>query len=142
MREAAPPANTTHPYLEKKHIKAHGPGRKATSYFVPLRDESGQVWALQTIDADGGKLFQPKGCRTLVYISPSASLHPVARLHREGFFATGAAIHEGTGHPVACAMTAGNLEAVARIIKGKLPGHQIRPVPTMTASPTQRKPRY
>jgi putative DNA primase/helicase len=123
--EAAPLASRAHPYLVKKHIKPHGTRQEGDKLLIPLRDESGQVWALQTIGPDGGKLFSPAGCRIKgLYFSigqpaPGGPVCPV-----EGF-ATGAAIHEGTGHPVACAMTAGNLEAVARIIKGKLPGHQI-----------------
>ncbi|MDD2465464.1 MAG: DUF3987 domain-containing protein [Desulfobulbus sp.] len=123
--ETARPADPSHPYLVKKHIKPHGTQQEGDKLVIPLRDESGQVWALQTIGPDGGKMFSPKGCRTAgLYFSigTPATGGPVCIV--EGF-ATGAAIHEGTGHPVACAMSAGNLEAVARIIKGKLPGHQI-----------------
>ena len=123
--DAAPPANQAHLYLAKKHIHGHGIRQDGDKLLVPMRDESGQVWALQTIGPDGGKLFSPAGCRTKgLYhsIGKPATGDPV--YIAEGF-ATGAAIHEATGHPVACAMTAGNLEAVAKIIKAKLPGSLI-----------------
>jgi putative DNA primase/helicase len=37
-------------------------------------------------------------------------------------FATGATIHQATGYPVAVAFNAGNLEAVAKAMRQKLPG--------------------
>ncbi len=123
--EAAPLADPAHPYLEKKQIKPHGTRQEGDKVLIPLRDEAGQVWALQTIAPDGGKLFSPAGCRTkglYFSIGTPAPGGPVCIV--EGF-ATGAAIHEATGHPVACAMTAGNLEAVARIVKAKLPCHPV-----------------
>ncbi len=123
--EATPPANQTHQYLAKKNIMPHGIRQDGDKLIVPLRDESGIIWALQTIDLEGGKFFFPKGCRTkglYFSIGQPAPGGPVCIL--EGL-ATGAAIHEGTGHPVACAMTDRNLAAVARIVKGKLPGNQI-----------------
>ena len=123
--EAARPANPGNPYLVKKHIKPHGTRQEGDKLLIPLRDESGHVWALQTIGPDGGKLFSPAGCRTKgLYFSIGQPAPGGPACTAEGF-ATGAAIHEATGWPVACAMTAGNLEAGARIIKGKLPGHQI-----------------
>jgi putative DNA primase/helicase len=133
--ETARPADPCHLYLVKKQIKAHGTRQEGDKLLIPLRDESGRVWALQTIGPDGGKLFSPAGCRTKgLYFSigqpaPGGPVCPV-----EGF-ATGAAIHEATGHPVACAMTAGNLEAVARIVKGKLNGH-----PIVVCADDDRKP--
>ena len=125
--EAARQADTGHPYLakEKNGINPHGTRQESDKLLIPLRDEGGHVWALQTIGPDGSKLFSPAGCRTkglYFSIGTPAPGGPVCIV--EGF-ATGAAIHEATGHPVACAMTAGNLEAVAQIIKAKLPNNQI-----------------
>ncbi|KAK0338593.1 hypothetical protein LTR94_038011, partial [Friedmanniomyces endolithicus] len=40
-------------------------------------------------------------------------------------FATGASLFAALGHPVAVAFNAGNLEAVALALRGKLPGVQI-----------------
>lgn len=123
--EAAPPASPDHPYLAKKHIAAHRLRQDGDKLLVPLRDESGQVWALQTIGPDGCKLFAPAGCRTKdLYFSIGQPTPGGTVCIVEGF-ATGAAIHEATGGPVACALTSGNLEPVARIIKGKLPGNPV-----------------
>jgi len=121
--EAAPLANQVHPYLTQKHIMPHGIRQDGDKLLVPMRDERGTLWTLQTIDADGEKRFSPFGCRTkglYLSIGQPAPGGPVCIV--EGF-ATGAAIYEATGDPVACSMTAGNLEAVARTLKAKLPGH-------------------
>ncbi|ADW16662.1 hypothetical protein Despr_0482 [Desulfobulbus propionicus DSM 2032] len=124
--EAAPPANPAHPHLAKKNINPHGTRQEGDKLLVPMRDEFGGIWALQTIGPDGGKLFSPAGCRTKgLYFSIGDKPQPGAPVCIVEGFATGAAIHEATGHPVACAMTAGNLEAVARIVKDKLPGHPV-----------------
>lgn len=122
---AAAEAMLDHPHLAKKNIKPHGTRQEGDKLLVPMRDESGQIWALQTIGPDGGKLFSPAGCRTKgLYFSIGQPTPGGTVCIAEGF-ATGAAIHEATGHPVAVAFTAGNLEAVARIIKAKLPNNQV-----------------
>lgn len=123
--EQAKAADSGHPYLAKKGIQAHRLRQEANNLLAPMRDESGQVWALQAIAPDGSKLFSPPGCRTKgLYFSigsPGAKL-PICIV--EGF-ATGAAIYEATGYPVAIAFTAGNLEAVARSLKTKLPKNNL-----------------
>ena len=55
-----------HPYLDAKGF----PGKSALvldgKMIVPMRDYStGEVCAVQAIDADGGKKFQPGGCRAM-----------------------------------------------------------------------------
>ena len=123
--EQAKAADSGHPYLAKKGIQAHRLRQEANNLLAPMRDESGQVWALQAIAPDGSKLFSPPGCRTKgLYFSigsPGAKL-PICIV--EGF-ATGAAIYEATGYPVAIAFTAGNLEAVARSLKTKLSNNNL-----------------
>ena len=95
--EQAKAADSGHPYLAKKGIQAHRLRQEANNLLAPMRDESGQVWALQAIAPDGSKLFSPPGCRTKgLYFSigsPGAKL-PICIV--EGF-ATGAAIYEATG---------------------------------------------
>lgn len=123
--ESAQPADPAHPYLARKHIHPHGIRQEGDKLLIPMRDSEGLVWALQTIGPDGGKLFQPAGCRTKgLYFSVGRPAPGGPVCIAEGF-ATGAAIHEAIGHPVAVAFTAGSLEVVARAIHAKLPGHQV-----------------
>jgi putative DNA primase/helicase len=122
----AGPALHNHPYLVKKHLSGQGLRQSMGKLLVPLRDQSGELWAIQTIDQYGGKLFQPKGCRTsglycVIGDKPSEGC-PVCIC--EGW-ATGAAINEATGQPVAVAFNASNLGAVARIIHEKFPENPV-----------------
>ena len=124
--KAASKEKRDHQYLIEKHIKPHGTRLESDNLLIPLRDETDQIWALQTIGQDGGKLFSPSGCRTksLYFGIGDKPEQGKPVIITEGF-ATGAAIHEATGHRVFCAMTAGNLEAVAKIIKIILPDNPI-----------------
>ena len=113
------PADTGHPYLVEKRLTVHGIRQDGNKLLVDMRDEAGRIWALQTIGADGSKLFQPKGCRT------KGLFHQIGNQPAPGGcigiaegWATSAAIHAATGHPVAVAFSASNMEHIARIVKG------------------------
>ena len=111
-----------HSYLTAKGVQGYGLRRTGDMLMVPLRDAAGTLHSLQTIGADGQKRFlsgskvqgcyhaigQPDGCIVVC----------------EGF-ATGASIHATTGHAVACAMNAGNLQAVAMALHANYPSLQI-----------------
>jgi putative DNA primase/helicase len=135
---------TDHPYLSRKQVQAHGvrvgnwpkwieeanvwrriviPG----ALLVPMRDEHGELWNLQGIfpqihpelgrnkDFLGGRkagLFHVIG-------APSETL-----LIAEGY-ATGATVHEATGHQTFVAFDAGNLKAVAMTVRRCHPGQRI-----------------
>lgn len=117
--KAAAPATAAHPYLARKGVQPHGlrvsgDGR----LLVPVRDRAGVLHSLQRIDADGEKRFLPGGRVAGGYFSIGKFAGCI--IVAEGF-ATAATIHEATGHPVAVAFNAGNLEAVARALRDKLP---------------------
>lgn len=115
--QAATPA-TAHPYLERKGIKAHGLRVEGETLLIPMRDTAGTLQSLQTITADGEKRFLPSGMVKGCYHSigkPDGVL-----IVCEGY-ATGASIHEATGHAVAVAFNAGNLRAVAESLHSKYP---------------------
>ena len=116
--EAAVPALADHPYLTRKGIQAHGIKAEGEALLVPLRDVSTTLCSLQAIGPEGDKRFQLdgriKGC--YFAIGKPRGLLIVC----EGF-ATGASIHEATGHAVACAMNAGNLLEVAQALHQKYP---------------------
>lgn len=119
--QAAAPA-TAHDYLTRKGIKAHGVKIEGCVLLVPLRDAAGTLQSLQTISASGEKRFLSGGMVTGCYQSmgkPDGLL-----IVCEGY-ATGASLHEATGHAVAVAFNAGNLRAVAQALRTKYPGLKI-----------------
>ena len=124
--DAAQPASSAHPYLAKKHILAHGTKQDGDRLLLPMRDETGKLWALQTIDPNGIKRFHPAGCRVKgLYFSLRGKPKPGNPVCIAEGFATAAAINEAGDYPVAVAFSAGNLERVALILKEKLPGQQL-----------------
>jgi putative DNA primase/helicase len=119
--KAAKPC-TQHPYLDRKGIKPHGVKIEGDNLLIPVRNTDGTVHSLQTIAADGTKMFMPGGRVKACYFSigkPNGSV-----IVCEGF-ATGASIHEATGGAVAIAFNAGNLLDVATALRSKYPDLKI-----------------
>ena len=120
--QEAAPAPAAHEYLTRKRIKPHGAKFDGHRLLIPLRDTAGTLHSLQTIAPDGEKRFMPggrvKGCYHSIG-KPGSVL-----IVCEGY-ATGASIHETTGHAVAVAFNAGNLEAVALALRAKYPALKI-----------------
>lgn len=117
--KAAQPANADHAYLTRKGIKAHGVRIHNDALVIPMRD-GGEIHSLQFIGTEGDKRFLTGGRVAGCYYSIGTTKGAAALCIAEGF-ATGATIHEATGYPVAVAFNAGNLEAVARALRFKLP---------------------
>lgn len=103
-----------HNYLVKKRVKPHGARLYRDALVIPLIDESGTIVNLQFIAADGQKRFlsggRKQGCYSTIG-DPGETI-----LICEGW-ATGASLHESTGHYVIVAMDAGNLKPVAEIAR-------------------------
>lgn len=118
---ARPAADDGHPYLQKKRVRGYGARILREALLVPLRDVDGTLQNLQFIYPDGTKRFltggRVKGCYCPIG-RPSASM-----LLAEGF-ATGATLHQATGEAVAVCFSAGNLQAVASLLRRKFPGLQ------------------
>ncbi len=113
---------TQHDYLTRKGIQPHGAKIEGDKLLIPMRDTAGTVHSLQTITPDGTKMFMSGGRVKGCYFGigkPKGAL-----IVCEGF-ATGASIHECTGHAVAVAFNAGNLEAVAVALRTKYPALKI-----------------
>lgn len=115
-----------HPYLQRKGVLSFGlrvgKWRNGTeALLVPMRNIDGQMVSLQAIFANDdtelgrAKDYLPGGQRRgsfhLIGGKPAGSAPTVVVC--EGY-ATGASIHQATGHVVAVAFDAGNLVAVAR----------------------------
>jgi phage/plasmid primase-like uncharacterized protein len=113
-----------HHYLECKGIKAAQTARSWKSVIVlPLRDVYATLQTLQFIDRDGNKRFKEYGRTTAAFFA-IAGKDEGPLVICEGF-ATGMSINMATGYSVACAMNAGNLEPVAKALRGKYPGRKI-----------------
>jgi putative DNA primase/helicase len=108
-------ADPEHPYLRRKHVKPHLLRQGGDELLVPLC-ANGELVNLQKISPEGQKRFlfggQVKGCYSL--IGKPERMSPFYLC--EGW-ATGASIHQLTGHPVACAMSSDNLLAVGWYIR-------------------------
>ncbi|WP_345060332.1 DUF3987 domain-containing protein [Acidovorax lacteus] len=119
--QAAAPA-MQHEYLARKGIQPHGARCDGYRLVIPLRDVDGTLHSLQTIAPDGDKRFMPGGRVVGCYHSMGK---PKGLLVVCEGFATGASIHEATGHAVAVAFNAGNLLPVAQALHGKYPALRI-----------------
>ena len=108
-----------HPYLARKGIAgAYGAREYKGALVLTVRDASGTLHGLQFIGAEGEKRFlagtRKRGCYFAIG-KPDGVL-----CIAEGF-ATAASIHEATGHAVAVAFDAGNLQPVAESLRAKFP---------------------
>jgi putative DNA primase/helicase len=116
---AAGPADPLFPYLIAKAVKPHNLRQVGDALLVPLFDVHGLLWNVQRIAADGGKRFRPGRAGGL--FSPIGELTGWGPLLICEGLATGATLHEESGHPVLCAMNAGNLLPVAKAARAAWP---------------------
>jgi phage/plasmid primase-like uncharacterized protein len=120
---AAKPAPATHAYLKKKRVHPHGIRIGADGRLViPVYDKDGRLRSVQYIARNGRKLFHTGGQAGgghYIIGAITAAAHIV--LVCEGF-ATGASLHEATGHPVIVAFDADNVVKVAAWLRQKYPG--------------------
>lgn len=112
-------ADPGHPYLAGKGCRPHTLRQRGDVLLVPLY-HSGKLVNLQRIGADGDKRFlsggRVKGC-----YSPLGIIALGQPLYLCEGWATGATLHAETGHPVACAMNAGNLLEAGRHLQRRHP---------------------
>jgi putative DNA primase/helicase len=136
----ATPATTSHAYLTAKQVSSKGlfiapPGASvetedgreidiAGRLLVPIRAMNGTIISLQIIDDAGRKMFMPGG-------KVSGGSHVIGDLkspwpvHVVEGYATGATVHEATGHPVVVAFAAKNLGPVAAQLRAENPERSI-----------------
>ncbi|MDH1056342.1 toprim domain-containing protein [Aquipseudomonas alcaligenes] len=112
-------ADPDHPYLSAKGCRPYNLRQRGDVLLVPLY-HTGELVNLQRIGADGQKRFlsggRVKGC-----YSPLGIIAAGQPLYLCEGWATGATIHAETGHPVACAMNAGNLLEAGRHLQRRHP---------------------
>ena len=123
------PAPADHPYLARKEI---GPDSLRVdpkgNLLVPMRDEEGRLWNLQTISAQGKKMTLwrrtpdgPEGGRTQGLSDALGSLDGARAVVVAEGRATGKSVHEATGLPVRVAFSSNNLEHVVRALREQHP---------------------
>ncbi len=112
----AHPADPDHAYLIAKGVRAHSLRQRGEELLVPLYT-GGVLVNLQRIAPDGSKRFLFGGRIKGTY-SPLGRITPGNPLCICEGWATGATLHE-SGHPVACAMNAGNLKPVALALRAE-----------------------
>jgi putative DNA primase/helicase len=128
-----------HPYTTRKGVQVHGlrmttrelqlPCRDGETFLtipkgalvVPLSDVHGKLWSLQFIFSDGTKRFLPGGRKLFFLLGKLTGKPGEVVLVAEGF-ATGATLHEATGHPVLVALDAGNMTPVVEEFQAAHPG--------------------
>lgn len=112
------------PYLTRKQIKPTGIRFNKGFLVIPLRDTSGKLWSLQSIQPDGTKRFLPGGRK-------KGCFHTIGTLEdgrpiiiSEGY-ATGASIYMATHQPTVIAFDVGNIESVIEELKKAYPKSSI-----------------
>jgi putative DNA primase/helicase len=143
--DASEPADDNHPYLRRKGCKAHGirvgrwdicnsqTGEITTvsklALLIPIRDTRKKIWSLQAIFPSTNNVLH----RDKDYLKDGAKLgffyafgQPIndTILVCEGY-ATGASLHEATGHAVVVAFDSSNLEATASALRQRFPAFRI-----------------
>ena len=122
-------ADPAHGYLESKSLPALGIRQSGDTLLVPMVDCGFRLWNLQRIYPDTRKLFLPGG-RTGGLFWPQGALSQDGSpstgplVIGEGF-ATMAAVHHATRHSVVAAMSARNLETVARAMRKLFPSREL-----------------
>lgn len=117
------PAPASHPYLIKKHIHPHGArlGRDGR-LIIPVQNSDRELVNLQFINETGEKRFLYGGLKKGCFHILGSETGTI--LICEGF-ATGASLFEATGNLTVIAFDAGNLKAVAIVIKSLYPNAEI-----------------
>lgn len=116
-------ASDDHPYLQIKGVRSHGLKILGESLLIPIRDMNGTIHGLQFISPNGQKKFKPGTAKQGHYFSIGRPKENTL-LACEGY-ATGASLHEATGHAVAVCFDAGNLKPVAEVLRKKYPEYRL-----------------
>ncbi|MGA7744515.1 MAG: phage/plasmid primase, P4 family [Polyangia bacterium] len=118
------PSVVFHAYLTRKGVKSHGLRQNYDSkLIVPAYSGDGEISTLQFIDINGEKRFLAGGKKAGCWF-PIGKLTDEVICICEGY-ATGASIHEATGHYVIVAFDGGNLLSVAEAHRTRHPKAKI-----------------
>jgi putative DNA primase/helicase len=110
-------------YLKRKDVNAYGLKAFGENLLVPLQDMAGIIHGIQFIKPDGTKRFKT-GTNKAGHFFKIGKSKDKTVIICEGY-ATGASIHQATGHSVVIAFDSGNLLPVAQNIRSKYPDMKI-----------------
>lgn len=110
-------ATDDHPYLVKKGVKAHdirvtGDGR----LIIPMISPEGEIASIQFIDSEGEKKYLKGGNSKGVHFMLGL-VKPDQPVYVAEGYATAYSIYEASGNATAIAFSAGNLDAVTKMIR-------------------------
>lgn len=116
----------THPYIERKALAGLHNTRvsDAGALLIPMWVYGVGLVNVQKIQPDGTKRFLKGGCVKGAYSVIGSLDNADGILLTEGW-ATGATLHEQQFLPVVVAFSAGNLLAVAQVLKSRFPEAQV-----------------
>lgn len=122
-------ADPAHGYLTRKRLPPFGIRQHGDALLVPMVDPGFRLWNVQRIYPDGRKRFLSGGRTEGLFWTHGAYRHDgrpsVGPLVIGEGFATMAAVHHATGHSVVAAMSARNLETVARAMRKLFPSRAL-----------------
>ncbi len=116
----AAPLASTHPYLERKRVHAHGLRALGAVLAVPATDVHGNICGYERISESGEKRYMP-GSRMSGAMHILSEVLPEERVWVTEGYATAASVMEATGEPTVCAFSAGNLKRVALALRERFP---------------------
>lgn len=122
--EAAQAAPEDHEYLRRKNVPCYGLKCQEGALLVPLRDVEGCFRTYQRILGDGTKRYFPGAPVGGAFCAIGEDVKDGPVLLCEGY-ATGATLHELTGHAVVCTMNCHNLVTCAPALRKKFPDRKI-----------------
>ena len=118
-------ATSAHPYLAAKDVGSHGLKQdRRGNLLVAMRDGTGKIWSLQTIDQDGRKLYVKGGRKTGTH-AVLGKVRPGAPVVIAEGYATAATLREVTGLATVAAFDSGNLLEVAKAYRAADPTRPI-----------------
>lgn len=118
-----PPADSTHPYLQKKGIDA-GEGLRLTAgneLVIPLVSATGDIRTLQTIAPDGSKRLMTGGEKAGSFHVTGGELKNGEPLVFAEGYATARSASQALGYPVIMTVDSGNLVTVAKALHARYP---------------------
>lgn len=107
-----------HEYLQRKQVQPHGIRIAGDLLLIPMRNVAGELVGVQTINADGKKLYRKGTHKTGAYHLLGK---PDERIVIAEGYATASSIFAATGCAVAVAFDAGNIIHVTKMLHAKYP---------------------
>ena len=120
---SAKPAESSHPYLQRKGVKPNGIKQYGDRLVIPLFKDD-HIVNIQLIDTSGSKRFLSGG-RVKDCYAPVGNLKPGGRIIVCEGWATGCTLHQETGNYILCAMNCHNLLSVAQYAARTFPFNEV-----------------